>query len=105
MVSESDQTERSGVVASAATRTFEALAREPADRSWIAGFILVVCVIVGSDVYGDWLANADQEAMRQHYVDYMGRVEDNRAEEVRRTQELIKELADALSRKTENYVQ
>lgn len=73
----------------------------PADKSWIAGFIVVVAIIVISDA---WVAtktlvhSASSDNATRSYFELL---ENNRANELRRAQETIKALADAVARDSE----
>ena len=73
----------------------------PADKGWIFGFIIVVGIIVISDMF---IAVKTLDATKIRSNDtrvYFELIEANRANEIRRSQETIKALADAVARDSE----
>lgn len=83
----------------AASSTLSALS--PADRSWIAGFIVVVAIIVLSDLYMSIKQMQTIAESDKIVAEYFQFLETNRAAELRRSQETIKALADTVAREAE----
>ena len=73
----------------------------PADKGWIFGFIIVVGIIVLTDMYVN-IKTLDANKIRSTDTRiYFELIEANRANEIRRSQETIKALADAVARDSE----
>ena len=87
-------------------------ALSPADRSWVAGFVIVVLIIVGADAFVAIRASADSVKAAERLTGFIASVEANRAqelneyqaqqrEETRRYQEMVRHLVDAVARDSE----
>lgn len=89
-----------------ATQAVEGIkALSPADKSWIAGFVIIFTMLVGTNA---WVQTHTIRSEVQRAADiraYFEVIEINRAEEIRRTQETVRLLADSLSRDTERSSQ
>ena len=84
----------------------------PAEKGWILGFILVVAIIVLSDAWVGIKTIEATSAMQVQQRTYFETVETNRtaaiakqaevfSDQVRRSQEVIRDLAQAVSRDSE----
>ena len=84
----------------------------PADKGWILGFVIVVFIIVASDVWISIKTLDSNRAANERLVTYFIEVEQNRAQaldhqaqlfgdQVRRSQEVIRALAETVSRDSE----
>ena len=102
--------EQSGEFADSAAKALESLT--PADKSWVAGFVIVVLIIVGSDAYVGIKSSQDDRRAAERMAMFLEAVETNRAQEVvrlqqshsdeiRRYQEAISHLVDAVVRDSE----
>ena len=84
----------------------------PADKGWILGFIIVVAIIVGSDMYVSIVTARTNAQENIVLAEYFKVIEQNRAaaldrqsqtyaDQVRRSQEVIRDLAQAVARDSE----
>lgn len=76
-------------------------ALSPADKSWIAGFVIIFAILVGSNAYVQIRTLAADTNRSNDTRAYFELLEGNRANEIRRSQETIKALADAVARDSE----
>lgn len=76
-------------------------ALSPADKSWIAGFVIIFAILVGSNAYVQIRTLEAERERGTNTLTYMDLIEQNRSNEIRRSQETIKALADAVARDSE----
>lgn len=89
-------------------------ALSPADKSWVAAFVLIVLIIVGADTWSGMHQYEQATQTSARLTAYLTEVEKNRSDaldrqtqffddQMRRSQEVIRDLADVIARDSERY--
>ena len=73
----------------------------PADKGWVLAVVVIVLVLQTGDVMRDWMSNDRNKKASDIYGTQLNSMESNRSDEVRRCQEVLKEMSQAVARQHE----
>ena len=73
----------------------------PADKGWILAVVVIVLVLQSGDVLRDWMSTDRAKKSSELFGIQLTNMETNRSDEIRRCQEVLKEMSQAVARQHE----